>query len=178
VPTDSWLGDGPGTSLDDLVLRYLAGYGPATVRDIQRWSGLTKLAEVVDRLGPGLRTFRDEHGRVLYDLPDAPRPDAETPAPPRFLPEYDNVLLSHADRARVITDRRRVPLPPGNGGRCGTLLVDGFWRGNWEIVRQNGAATLHVEPFSPLSEPTTVAEEGTRLLAFAAPDATHDVHFA
>lgn len=185
---ESWIGrseDG-GMSPDELVLRYLAAYGPATVNDIQLWCGLTRLSEVAERLRPCLRTFRDDHGRELYDLPDAPRPDPGTPAPPRFLPEYDNVLLSHADRTRLIPDGRQVPLPPGDGGRCGTLLVDGLFRGNWAITRHRDAATLHVKPFAArpahnaITAATTqaITEEGQRLLAFAAADAgSHDIRF-
>jgi hypothetical protein len=110
----------------------------------------------------------------LYDLPDADLPDPDTPAPPRFLPEYDNLLLSYADRKRVAADHRAVPLPPGPGGVCGTLLVDGFWRGNWKIIRAGGTATLEVEPFEPLTDDVT--GEGARLLRFAAADADrHDV---
>jgi hypothetical protein len=174
--------DGP----DGLVLRYLAAFGPATVQDAATWSGLTGLREVAERLRQRLRTFRDADGRELLDLPDAPRPDPDTPAPPRFLPEYDNLLLSHADRARVIPVRRSVPLPPGPGGTCGTVLVDGFWQATWKITRgreggaggDGGAAMLRVEPFTRLSlrEAAGVTEEGARLLGFAAADAgTHDV---
>ncbi len=163
---ESWLGrpleESP--SIDDVVLRYLAAFGPATVMDIQAWCGLTKLREVVDRLAPKLRTFSNEKGRVLYDVPDAPLPDADTPAPPRFLPEYDNVLLSHDDRTRVIDDGRAVPLPPGNGARTGTLLVDGYFRGLWNL----DGSTLQVSPFASLAEAdvAAVTEEGHRLLDF------------
>jgi hypothetical protein len=150
--TEAWLGGrpAPGSSPDRLMLRYLAAFGPATVRDVQVWSGLTRLAEVAQRLGPRLRAFRDPDDRELLDLPDGPRPDPDTPAPPRFLPEYDNVLLSHADRARVIPVRRSVPLPPGPGGTGGTVLVDGLWQATWKITRQRGAATLRIEPFARL----------------------------
>lgn len=174
--TDAWLGDlpVPGLSLDGLVLRYLAAFGPATVKDIQAWCGLTRLREVTERLRPLLRTFRDTGGRELLDLPDAPRPDPDTPAPPRFLPDYDNVLLSHADRTRIIPDRRTVPLPPGLGGSNGTVLIDGFWRATGKITRQRGGTvTLRVEPFTELSAEQTagVTAEATGLLAFVAPDA-------
>jgi hypothetical protein len=174
--TDAWLGDLPEPSLspDDLVLRYLAAFGPASVRDVQAWCGLTRLREVTERLRPRLRTYRDTGGGELFDLPDAPRPDPDTPAPPRFLPEYDNVLLSHADRTRIIPGRRRVPLPPGLGGTTGTVLIDGFWQATWKITRsRGGAVTLRVEPFTGLSaeQMAAVTAEGTELLALVAPDA-------
>ena len=161
-----------------IVLRYLAAYGPATVRDIQTWSGLTRLGGVVDGLRPRLRTFRDQHGAELFDLPDAPRPDPATPAPPRFLPEYDNLLLSHADRTRVIPGDERVPLQPGLGARYGTLLLDGFFRGTWRIIRHRDSAVLHVEPFEPLSDRDAIAAEGEALLKFAVEDVSaHDIRF-
>jgi hypothetical protein len=181
--TEAWLGGPPAPSPgpDGLVLRYLAAYGPATVRDVQAWCGLTRLAEVAERLRPRLRAFRDAGGRELFDLPDAPRPHPDTPAPPRFLPEYDNALLSHADRARIIPGRRKVPLPPGLGGTGGTVLIDGRWQATWTVVRHGGGATLRIEPFIPLTagQATAVAEEGARLLAFVAPGADPgDIHFA
>jgi hypothetical protein len=96
APVESWLGTPlRPVPVDALVLRYLGAFGPARVADIQVWSGLTRLREVAERLP--LRAFRGEAGQALYDLPDAPRPSEDTPAPPRFLPEYDNLLLSHND---------------------------------------------------------------------------------
>jgi hypothetical protein len=172
---EAWLGRPVQSEAapDDLVLRYLAAFGPATVMDIQAWSGLTRLREVVDDLGRQLQTFRDEDGQQLYDLPEAPRPDPETPAPVRYLPEYDNILLSHADRGRFIPDGRRPPLFPGNGAAYGTLLVDGLHRGTWRLVRRDHAATLVVEPFVLLAERdrADLTDEGTRLLGFVAADA-------
>lgn len=179
---ESWLAEAEasttGTSREALVLRYLAAFGPATVRDIQTWSGLTRLAEVVDQLRPQLRTFRDERGAELFDLPDAPRPDPDTPAPPRFLPEYENLLLSHADRSRFLPGGERVPLPPGLGARSGTLLVDGLVRATWSIHRRGASAILQIEPFDRLSDRDAIREEGIRLLGFAAEHAgDHDVTF-
>ncbi len=172
--SDTWLGRprGHGSTLDELVLRYLGAFGPATVRDVQTWCGLTRLREVVDRLGPRLRRFRTEDGADLYDLPDAPRPDPGTPAPPRFLPEYDNLLFSYADRRRVLTGGRKPDLPPGNGGTSGSVLVDGFLAGTWRLERADGAAVLRVSTGTgwPDRDRSAVAEEGDRLLAFIAPD--------
>jgi hypothetical protein len=163
--------------LDDLVLRYLGAYGPATVRDIQAWSGLSRLREVTDRLGARLRTFTGPDGAEFLDLPDAPRPDADVPAPPRFLPEYDNLLLSFADRSRVIPGTRPVPLPPGNGATTGTLLIDGFWAADWTITRGRDLTVLEVRPFGPLgvARQDAVGAEGRRLLEFAAPAGAYDV---
>ncbi|HEY2686954.1 MAG TPA: crosslink repair DNA glycosylase YcaQ family protein [Streptosporangiaceae bacterium] len=136
-------------------------------------------AEFAERLRPRLRVFRGADGRELFDLPDAPRPDPDIPAPPRFLPEYDNVLLSHADRSRIIPGRRSVPLPPGHGGSRGTVLVDGFWAATWRADRADGGAVLRVEPFTPLGrgQAGAVTAEAARLLAFVAPDDTCDVQF-
>jgi hypothetical protein len=173
TPTDR------AAALEQLVLRYLAAYGPATVNDIQAWSGLSRLREVTDRLGARLRPFTGPDGARLLDLADATRPDPDVPAPPRFLPGYDNLLLSFAERRRVIPHDRPVPLPPGNGATTGTLLVDGLWRADWTITRGRDRAVLHVAPFGPLGhvQADAVVAEGRRLLEFAAPAAAHDVRF-
>jgi hypothetical protein len=164
------------TMLEQLVLRYLAAYGPASVADAQAWSGLSRLREVTDRLGSRLRAFTGPDGADLLDLPDAPRPDPDVPAPPRFLPEYDNLLLSYAERSRVIPHRRPVPLPPGHGATVGTLLIDGLWQADWKISQ----GVLEIEPFISLgpADRDAVAAEGERLLGFAAPAiAVRDVRF-
>lgn len=179
--TEAWLGleTHPHPSRERLVIRYLAAFGPATVRDMQAWSGLTRLSEVIEPLRAELLTFRGEDGVELFDLPDAPRPGPDNLAPPRFLPEYDNLLLSHADRTRFITGSERVPLRPGLGARSGTLLVDGLFRATWRITRHRDTAILDVEPFARLTEREAIAEEGDRLLAFAAAGAArHDIRIA
>ena len=177
---DAWIGQRVApASREELVVRYLAAFGPASPADVQAWSGLTRLREVMDGLRPRLRAFRDEHGRELLDLPDAGRPEPEAPAPPRFLAPYDNALLSHADRGRIVPAGHRQRVTAGLGGL--TLLVDGFARGTARIRRERGAATLVVDPFAPLSkgDADAVTGEGVRLLAFAAADAdTHDVQIA
>ncbi|WP_030175028.1 winged helix DNA-binding domain-containing protein [Spirillospora albida] len=178
---EAWLGTGPGFTVDELVLRYLAAFGPASVRDAQHWSGLTRLGEVVERLAPRLRAFRDENGRTLYDLPDAPRPGAAAPAPVRFVPDFDNLLLSHADRARIITEEHRKRVFTVNGIIRATFLVDGFVHGMWKIEKRRGEAVLRLDPFAPLPPGARddLEAEGLRLLAAAHPEAkTHAVTFA
>jgi hypothetical protein len=175
----SWLGrpPEPDLSIDELVLRYLAAFGPATAMDVQAWSGLTRLRSVIERLRPHLASFRDDRGRELFDLVEAPRPSSDVPAPPRFLPEYDNVLLGHADRTRIIPPRRRIPLPPGNGATRGTVLLDGMFGGEWRIVRDGHRATLTIAAFEPIAatERTALEDEAMRLAAFIATGADPEI---
>jgi len=160
------------TEPDELIVRYLAAFGPATAADIRAWSGLTGLGPAIARVRPQLRSFRDEHGRELLDVPDGPLPDPDIPAPPRFLPEFDNAVLAHADRTRIVADpdRRRSLTPK-------TFLVDGFVRGSWRLIRGRGIATLEITPFGRIARDDRVAlaEEGIRLLAFIVQGADGDV---
>jgi len=166
---EHWLGaplaDAP--SVEALVLRYLAAFGPATVKDVGIWSWLSGLRAVIEAMRPGLRTFRDERGRELFDVPDGPFPDPDTPAPVRFLPEYDNIVLSHDDRTRIVDRKLNDPI-----WLRGSILVDGFVRGTWRMDAK-GVATLTVHTFDSLDarQRTEVAAEAELLAAFLAPEA-------
>jgi hypothetical protein len=165
----------PAGPPDELIIRYLSAFGPAAQKDIRVWSGLAGLADVVKRLRPRLRAFIDEQGVELFDLPDASRPDPETPAPPRFLPEYDNLLLSHSDRSRFF-DGDLIPK-----GWVGNLLVDGMYVGSWKIERSQRSAVLDIELGRKLRRPELkeVTAEGSRLLDFTDPTiAQHEVRVA
>ncbi|WP_405793396.1 winged helix DNA-binding domain-containing protein [Streptomyces sp. NBC_01506] len=173
-----------GIAPDAAVLRYLAAFGPASVKDMQTWCRLTRLGPVFERLRDRLATFQDEYGVELFDLPDAPRPGASTPAPPRFLPEYDNLLLSHADRTRVVPFEYRKLIWNGNQGYR-TFLVDGFLAGIWRL--EDGAegddhGTLTVQAFGALTraQREAVAEEGERMLGSlsSATSPSYTVRFA
>jgi hypothetical protein len=180
---ETWLGRPLALrpSLDDVVLRYLGAFGPAAVADLATWSRLTGLREVVERLRPSLRVFRDERGRELFDLPAAPRPDPETPAPPRFLPEYDNVVLSHADRSRFLS-ARRASFAQVSTPIHGSVLHDGHLCGTWRLERNRRADSAllvidHVVRL-PKRAASSITAEGRRLLRFVAADAsTRDVRF-
>lgn len=181
---ETWLGRrlDPEPSLEEMVLRYLGAFGPAGVKDAQTWSGLTRLGEVFERLRPRLEAFRDERGRELFDLPDAPRPDPETLAPARFVAAFDNLILSHADRTRIVADEHRKVIASRNGMVPATFLIDGFVEGTWRLDRERGKTTLRIQPFKPLPKPArdALAEEGGRLLHFVAGpegDGTFEIRF-
>ncbi|MBT2543222.1 AlkZ family DNA glycosylase [Streptomyces sp. ISL-44] len=160
---ENWLGQPAGEAqpVDEVVLRYLAAFGPASVKDMQIWAGLTRLREAFERLRPGLAVFRDENGVELFDLPDAPRPDADTPAPPRFLPEFDNLLLSHADRTRVVAPEIKGRTWTGNQAHC-TLLVDGFLAGLWK--RDGNTLTVQLFQETSAARKEEIAAEGELML--------------
>ena len=143
---DGELGD---ADLQALVRRHLAAFGPASAADVQTWSGLKGLKDVVGAMADELVEFKSGR-RTLYDLPDAPRPDEDAPAPPRLLPEFDSLLLAHQDRTRVITDERRKALATKNLRVQATFLVDGFVAGSWAVERKRGRATLTLSAFERL----------------------------
>lgn len=172
MDAESWLGGplAPPAAPDAMVLRYLRAFGPATPADVRAWSGLAGAAGVIERLRRKLRVFRDEEGRELLDLPEAPRPGGGVPAPPRLLPFYDNVALGHEDRRRIVGDGDGARLAQSEGLLVGPVLVDGFIGGRWKAVRAGTAVTLTIEPFARLRRDDRAAleEEGARVLAFAA----------
>jgi hypothetical protein len=178
---DLWLNSpvDPNPSVDSLVLRYLAAYGPASVADAQNWSGLTRLTEVFDRLD--LRTYTDAtSGRTLYDLPTITLPAEDIPAPTRFLPEFDNLLLSHADRTRWIDTPTRQALTLQEVLTRGSVLHNGQAAALWKQTKSKRTAVLEIEPITKLtrSARTAIESEAHNLLTFTAPNATHEIRFA
>jgi hypothetical protein len=177
----SWLGRPPSADqgADEVVLRYLAAFGPATVADASAWSGLAGLRTTFERLRRHLRTFTDERGRELFDVPDGALPHPATPAPPRFIGEYDNVLVAYDDRSRVIPDEHRDRILHGLG--VPMVLVDGMVRATWRAAISAATATLEIAPYDrlPVSDRLALEAEGDRLLVFLAPEATgHEIRFA
>ncbi|MFF2849103.1 winged helix DNA-binding domain-containing protein [Streptomyces sp. NPDC058001] len=179
---ERWLGRAalPAPPAEDVVRRYLAAFGPASVKDMQTWAGVTRLRDTFERLRPELLTFRDENGVELFDLPDAPRPDPDTEAPPRLLPEFDNLLLSYADRSRLVPDAFKGRTWQGNRAYR-VLLVDGLVAGVWNLEeRRDGRAVLTVEEFAPLTRARrdAVTEEAARLLdVVTEPSTAYDIRF-
>ena len=172
---ESWLGEplSDDATPHALVLRYLAAFGPASVEDFQTWSGLKSARPVFDALRPALQTFHTERRKELFDLPDAPRPSEDTDAPVRFLPDFDNLLLAHADRERIIASEHRSLVCTKNLRILPTFLVDGFATGLWTTERKRKEATLVIQPFGALAKGRRqeLFEEGERLLRFVEEDA-------
>lgn len=156
----------PRGDVEALVRRHLGAFGPATVADVQAWSGLRGLKDVM----AGMELEELEGG--LYDLPGAPRPGADAEAPARFLPEFDSLLLAHADRTRIVSDEHRAGLVTKNLRVRAVFLWDGFAAGTWTVKATKRAATLTLEPFArlPRGAKAVLTEEGERLLRFAEPD--------
>lgn len=179
-PLGDWLGQAVQAAVatqEDMLLRYLAAFGPATLADAGAWSGLTGWKVVAERLRPQLRVFAGEDGQELFDLPRAPRPDPDTPAPPRLVAEWDNLLLSHADRSRILSESHRARVFTVNGIVRGTVLLDGFVAGVWKIERdrnrsKKNIATVLLEPFGRWSKADRdgVEREALDLLAFSSDD--------
>jgi len=179
---EAWLGRPPGPPVadDELVLRYLRAFGPASVADMRAWSGVAQRS-AFERLRPRLRVFRDDQGRERFDLPRAPRPPAGVEVPVRFLPDYDNILLAHADRTRILPPGKHLGLFSSNGIMKGSVLVDGFVRGSWRPTDAGGTTTMHITPFdTPLRriDARAVEEEGRALLRFLAPDRKHELQIS
>ncbi|WP_338261729.1 winged helix DNA-binding domain-containing protein [Corallococcus caeni] len=172
---ESWLGEKLSTDDDasPLVLRYLAAFGPATVADMQAWSGIKPLKDAFEKVRGKLVELRDAKKRVLFDLPKAPRPPEDTPAPVRFLPDFDNLILAHADRTRVVPEEHRALLSTKNLRVLNVFLVDGRTAGTWTTERKMGAATLVCNAFDALKKPVrdALVQEGEDLLRFSDPDA-------
>ncbi|HEU4528254.1 MAG TPA: winged helix DNA-binding domain-containing protein [Actinomycetota bacterium] len=166
---EAWLGASPDPAPDaeTIVLRYLGAFGPATPADAQYWSGVPSLGEVFERLRPRLRIVRDEEGRELFDVPRAPLPDEDVPAPVRFLPEYDNVTIGHKDRTRIVPEG----IPRFTEVGWGSVLVDGSVAARWRLFEANPGPTLRIEPFRPLTreERAETRVEAGRLATFLAP---------
>jgi hypothetical protein len=182
---DQWLGRKitmTHAAPDPLILRYLAAYGPAGAADFQAWSGVSREATraAFERLRPKLRTFRDEGSKELYDLPDAPRPSADVPAPVRFIPEYDNLIAARADGRVVARDHRpRIFLSALR--IAATVLVDGVAAATWKLDRTKNAATITIDPFGklPAKARREIESEADDLVRFAEPDAkSHQVAFS
>jgi hypothetical protein len=157
----------PTEARAELLRRYLAAFGPASRRDLVQWSMMhvPMIQRALDLLEP-LRRFRDEQGRELFDVARAPLPDPDTPAPVRFLPKWDNVLLAWADRTRILPERHRKAVIGANGDVAQTFLVDGFVAGTWRVVDDR----VVVEPFAQLERAVRndVDDEAGRLEAFLA----------
>ncbi|HLH65148.1 MAG TPA: winged helix DNA-binding domain-containing protein [Solirubrobacteraceae bacterium] len=169
IASAAWLGAPveANPDLDAIIRRYLAAYGPATVNDIQAWSGLTRLKDPVERMRGELRTFVDQEGRELFDVPDGLLPHPDTPAPPRFLAPFDNVQLAHAERSRIIdrADRGRVY----EDRLMRSFLIDGFVAGTWQVR----ARAIQVTPLRPLTQRDRreLVREGVRLAHLLIPEA-------
>ncbi|HXN91381.1 MAG TPA: winged helix DNA-binding domain-containing protein [Candidatus Sulfotelmatobacter sp.] len=174
---EAWLGRPPGPAFepDDLVRRYLAMFGPASPADMRAWSGLA-MREVFERLRPRLKTFRDTKGGELFDLPKSPRPDPGIDVPVRFLPDFDNILLGHADRTRILPAGKHLGMFSSNGVMQGAVLVDGFVRAMWLPEKIGLVITPFVKPI-PKAERPTIVQEALGLLEFLKPGGEHEVRF-
>lgn len=169
-----------GTADRDLIRRYLGAFGPASVSDAQGWTGIGGLRATFDALRDELVVLRDEEGRELFDLPDAPRPDPEVTVHVRLLPEYDNAILGHQHRTRIVHDAHRPMLQTKNLIVPATFLIDGMVAGTWKHGRRGKVATVELRPFGKLARSARAAleAEARALLGFVEEDAmSREVHF-
>lgn len=177
---ESWLGLATPSNLESLFRRYLAAFGPADVMDFQTWTGMTSLKSQLKETLSTLVAYRDEGGRVLYDLPAQPLVADDKPAPIRFLPEYDNILIAHRDRTRILPEDQRKKVFVSAGRVLGTVIIDGFVAAIWKCERANKAATIRVTLFErqPTDALALIEAEGLALARFIAEDAErHLVEF-
>lgn len=157
-------GSADTTRLKELIRRYLAAFGPATAADVQAWSGITRMSSTVADMSDELRHHTGPDGQRLVDLPDAELPDPDVPAPVRFLPAFDDILLGHADRTRIIRDEDRPRVMPGRAQVKPTFLIDGTVHGTWSFE----SGEIRLDPLRPLSgaEQAAAEEEAHRMLTF------------
>ena len=177
---ESWLGRAAPADLPALFRRYLAAFGPADVMDFQTWTGMTSLKSRLNETLSTLAVYRDESGRALYDLPDQPIVDEDSPAPIRFLPEYDNILIGHRDRRRILPELHRKKVFVSAGRVLGTVIIDGFVAAIWKIEREKERVTLRVTLFGEQTEDILekIEAEGLALARFIYEDAlSHRVEF-
>lgn len=171
---DQWLGRAPAAKADveQIIRRYLAAFGPATPADIQTFTGFKGLKAVVEGMD-GLAVYRNAAGKPLYDVKDGLFARADTPAPVRFLPDFDGVMLAHADRGRVISEENRKALGNKNLRVPAVFLVDGFAAGSWSLTATKTKATLDAKAFGPLARAVKdeLVAEGEAQLRFVAPEA-------
>lgn len=170
---ESWLGAPETSDLAALFRRYLAAFGPASVMDFQTWAGMTSLKSQLAPVLEQLVEYRNEDGKALYDLPALPIAAADTPAPIRFLPEYDNILIAYKDRQRILPEAHRKKVFVSAGRVLGSVLIDGFVSAIWKVRRDRSKARLLVSLFQQQTYDvlSVIEAEGNALLRFIEDDA-------
>lgn len=174
---ESWLGQPIDQTeyITELWQRYLAAYGPASIMDFQFWTGLVRLQKPLKQQAEalGLLQYQHSNGRILYDLPDAEIVEREAPAPVRFMPDYDNLIIGHKDRTHIIADEDYNKVFLSAARVSATILIDGFVAGTWKIESKKGHATLNISPFRNINadDQRALLEEGERLVRFVADQA-------
>ena len=178
---ESWLGAASPLDLRSLFRRYLAAFGPADVMDFQTWTGMTRLSSQLKATLDTLVSYHDKEGRLLYDLPGLPIVEEEKPAPIRFLPEYDNILIGHKHRGRILLEEHREKVFVSAGRVLGSVIIDGFIGAIWKIEREKTCAALRVTLFDKQTDDVldAITAEGQNLVRFIEDDAdSHPVEFS